>query len=184
MKTKRCSKCGEEKALDEFYRHKASKDGRRPDCKTCSAKRHKTRYDAKRSEILEQLKTPEVRARRNATKRAWDDKNRDKLRRQSREYYSQNRERLCQYQREWRRRNKGKVNEYKMNRLARVAKAVPTWADRESIRLFYENCPEGYHVDHIIPLRGDLVSGLHVLENLQYLPAVDNLKKSNRYDNG
>lgn len=60
--------------------------------------------------------------------------------------------------------------------------AIPSWSQLEQIKDFYDKCPEGYHVDHIIPLRGTLVSGLHVIENLQYLLAEDNIRKSNKYD--
>lgn len=60
-------------------------------------------------------------------------------------------------------------------------KATPNWADLEKISKFYFNCPEGYHVDHIVPLQGSLVCGLHVLNNLQYLTALDNLKKHNKH---
>ncbi len=38
---KNCSKCGQEKALDQFHRHSQSKDGRRPDCKICFEAQHK-----------------------------------------------------------------------------------------------------------------------------------------------
>lgn len=58
---------------------------------------------------------------------------------------------------------------------------IPKWADLEAIADFYENCPEGMHVDHIIPLQGEIVSGLHVLNNLQYLSALDNIRKGNKY---
>jgi hypothetical protein len=60
-------------------------------------------------------------------------------------------------------------------------KRTPIWADIEKIKLIYTNCPVGYHVDHVIPLHGTHVSGLHVENNLQYLLAKDNLSKSNRF---
>lgn len=69
-----------------------------------------------------------------------------------------------------------------VNAKYRAAKllAIPPWANLDRIREIYENCPEGYHVDHIFPLQADNSCGLHVESNLQYLPAMDNLKKSNK----
>lgn len=56
---------------------------------------------------------------------------------------------------------------------------TPTWANLEEIAEIYRKRPEGMHVDHIYPLNGKLVSGLHVANNLQYLTAIENLQKSN-----
>lgn len=64
---------------------------------------------------------------------------------------------------------------------ARIKERTPKF-DQNGIDAFYRNCPPGYHVDHIIPLNWVLVSGLHVLSNLQYLPAKDNLRKNNTYN--
>lgn len=58
---------------------------------------------------------------------------------------------------------------------------VPKWADLFAIMEFYRGCPAGYEVDHIIPLCGKNVSGLHVLNNLQYLSIAENRRKSNKF---
>lgn len=52
----------------------------------------------------------------------------------------------------------------------------------DQIRDFYINCPEDCVVDHIIPINGKNVSGLHTLSNLQYLPYKENLLKRNYFE--
>ena len=58
--------------------------------------------------------------------------------------------------------------------------ATPKWANLEKIKEKYKNCPKGYHVDHYFPLQGKNVCGLHVENNLQYLPANKNISKGNK----
>jgi hypothetical protein len=85
-----------------------------------------------------------------------------------------------------RRYNLGKGRAYRRAKDAlrdkRVRIATPPWADRRAISEFFMDRPPGTHLDHIIPLRGKNVCGLHVPENLQYLPAQENLLKSNKVD--
>ena len=64
----------------------------------------------------------------------------------------------------------------------RTKQATPSWIDLKDLLVIYRDRPEGYHVDHIIPLNGRNVSGLHVPWNLQYLSKEDNLKKGNKID--
>lgn len=84
--------------------------------------------------------------------------------------------------------NKNTYLEHKDEYIARAIQyktkrtlATPLWANLDEIKNIYNKCPEGYHVDHIIPLQGDLVCGLHVENNLQYLTIEENLKKSNKF---
>lgn len=60
---------------------------------------------------------------------------------------------------------------------------VPSWADHGKIKEIYKQANElGLVVDHIIPLRGELVSGLHAHNNLQLLTQEENDKKGNKYE--
>jgi hypothetical protein len=87
--------------------------------------------------------------------------------------------------------NKDKIKEYHLKnphiqkfrnakRRATKLKATPKFANLNKIKKIYKNCPKGYHVDHIIPLQGKNVCGLHVEWNLQYLTPSANCSKSNK----
>ena len=102
------------------------------------------------------------RARYNATKEG----KRDKMREQYKQTYQ---------------RHKASFIAAVRIRRGSMAHRTPAWSQKEEIRVFYANCPHGHEVDHIIPLQGKLVSGLHVIENLQYLPMAENRSKGNRY---
>lgn len=67
-------------------------------------------------------------------------------------------------------------------RRAQQLQATPLWANLSALKLIYKNRPEGYHVDHIVPLNHHQVCGLHCEDNLQYLPALENIQKSNHFD--
>jgi len=79
------------------------------------------------------------------------------------------------------RNNKSDYLARNAKRKADLLNATPIWADLNKIKLIYKLRPKDYHVDHIIPLQGELVCGLHVEYNLQYLLAKDNLSKGNRF---
>jgi len=81
----------------------------------------------------------------------------------------------------WKRANPGLVNNFTARRRARKAQRTPAYADQDAIKFFYECCPKGCHVDHVIPLHGKIISGFHVESNLQWLTAKDNLLKLNTW---
>lgn len=68
-------------------------------------------------------------------------------------------------------------------RQCRKIRATPPWVDHSEINKIYLNRPKGYEVDHIVPLRGKTVCGLHVPWNLRYLPKTENCRRPRHWDN-
>lgn len=79
--------------------------------------------------------------------------------------------------------NLGKANAYNAKARAISLNALPNWADLDAIESIYtEAAQKGMHVDHIIPLKNDMVCGLHIALNLRLLSPLENLKKGNRFN--
>lgn len=101
-----------------------------------------------------------------------------------RSLYESNRQAIADYAKQWQKNNNGRVKAIKARRRAALLMATPEWARSGEIWrrlvLVYESCPSGLEVDHIVPLQGKDVCGLHVPWNLQYLTKSENSSKGNR----
>jgi hypothetical protein len=145
----RCTECRKKKQPCEFYLRSNGLVGEYK-CKACILEKRRTKYYSDYDNVRE--------INRKAVA-AFQKRNPDK--------------------------NRAKVAKYR----AAKANRVPRWitADELSkIRSIYKLCTKiskltgiPHEVDHIIPLRGKTVSGLHVLSNLRVIPKIENLKKSN-----
>ena len=135
-------------------------------------------------------------------------KNQEKLKEFKRQYYIKNKDIInikaaARYKAnpqpvidkavQWQKNNPGKSNARSMRRIASKLKATPVWLD-ELMLLYIEELYDKavllrkitgkkYHVDHIVPLQGKNVCGLHVPWNLQILTNSDNCSKRNKLPN-
>lgn len=144
---------------------------RRAICKICSDIEHKKYV----------LQNPEIIKKHEAKRHL---KNRENRLKGMRKYHATHKKQIAKRKSEYGKRNLKTLNGKSSLKRERIRQAVPkglSKADRSRIIKIYESCPKGYHVDHIIPLKGEKVCGLHVPWNLQYLPAKQNLKKYNKY---
>lgn len=165
MTHKQCTKCAETKLFTEFRKHNSTKDQLTTYCKTCLY----------------------------AGQKEWKAKNKEKVTDWWSEYRKENRLQLRQNAKKWREVNKGKKNADTAKRFAAKMQRMPKWLTKEEklrMSCYYQVAAmrtqeSGYawHVDHIVPLRGETVSGLHVPWNLRVIPAQENMNKGNRYAN-
>jgi hypothetical protein len=138
---------------------------------------------------------------------AWYIRNKDKVLANSKKWQKENKDKEILRSRQWRKNNPEKERIHCSNyrkenpdyfanqsaeRRARKLNATPKWINEDEQFLIKEIYSLAklrtkvtgveWQVDHIIPLKGKLVSGLHVPMNLQVIPKLENIKKSNNYD--
>ena len=178
------------------------------DANSCEIKEYKAQYYAEHKDELLQ-KTQQWYRLNKGRSREYNQKyhmeNRKEILGKQKRYRKENKDRLEQYRTDNRemlreasrvskQTHKGAVNAY--NAKARAAKLQRTvaWADLEAIKQVYRDCQEiniaaklagcteKLVVDHIIPLQGTNVSGLHISSNLQIITDTENSKKNNHFD--
>lgn len=100
-----------------------------------------------------------------------------------RKYSLENKDKRRESTEKYRLAHKEFYREYSSLRGRHLQQAKPSWADTTRIKEIYKLASEqGLEVDHIIPLKHDLVCGLHVPANLQLLTRSENARKSNKFD--
>jgi hypothetical protein len=161
---KTCIKCKEQKSLDSFSRSSKNSDGHQQYCKICYKQYDKHYHSLNRDDRLIQMQ----------------------------EYQMTNKDKIASRKRSYQKNNKDKINAIEAKRRASKLQATPHWLtedDLEQIKNFYSEAQLNqalngieYHVDHIVPLQGENVCGLHVPWNLQVIPAKENMRKSNRLE--
>lgn len=208
MKT--CTRCGEKKDVTLFgsngtrTRSRCRECERQIDRERWKDPTHKAKRLARNKAWA--LSNAEMVAQQKAERyRLYIEEERRKGRVRSAQYYADNRDlklaKLAVWRdenrevvrakvRRWNSENKDVLSAHAAKRRAAKLNATPGWltqADLKMIKTEYSLaawCSEvmgtEYHVDHIIPLLGKTVCGLHVPWNLQVIPANDNLRKSNK----
>lgn len=205
MKT--CTKCGKTKPLNDFYKKADSKDGHASHCKICGKEKARQWREKNPERFKQNLKAwyeknkeyahQKMTEWRAANKDKWNeygknyrDKNDEKEKERGKRYRDKNKIKTSIREKKYRYENKEKraasIRHYQAAKLNRT----PKWLSQDQIaeiRSFYEAAiafkiyaGNDYHVDHIVPLRGKTVSGLHVPWNLQVLPEFENVSKGNR----
>ncbi len=178
LNQKVCTKGKHLKDLKEFHKNKRRPDGLSAWCKECKRQADAANY----TENTETIK---------ATTKSWKQKNPDRKRELNREYKKRNKTKVNALTQKYKQKNRGVTNANTAKRRAALLQRTPKWLtefDFRHIKAFYEAAARltkefgiPMEVDHMIPLQGKNVSGLHVPSNLQILTEVENTIKKNRY---
>ena len=121
----------------------------------------------------------------------WREKNKDKLYNQALEWRKNNIDKIRAYQKKSKKKNSAKVIANNAKRRSDKLQRTPSWLTKDDLWLIKEAYELAalrskifefkWHVDHIIPLKGKLVSGLHVPTNLQVIEGTLNIMKNNKF---
>ena len=172
--TKICNTCKLEKEFSEFSKSKTGKFKHSSICKDCINISQRKRYLENREEVIKRTTTYKI-------------INSEKYKVWRKKYLSENRDRINESQNNWAHKNPGVRAVYSSTYRASKKKAIPAWANLDTIKEIYtysktltEETGITHHVDHIIPLQNGRVCGLHVEYNLRVIPSIENLSKNNK----
>ena len=161
--TKQCNKCGEAKELTDFHKQTNAKDGHSYMCKVCNLAKDRAWCKA----------NPE---KKTARAKAWYEANREKSIANTKAWRKAHPDICKAYRKAWDKANPEKNTIKKAERRAAIKQRTMAWSDLEAIEAIYAKARHltkvtgvRHEVDHYYPLRGKLVSGLHVETNLQVL---------------
>jgi hypothetical protein len=187
MTVKVCTRCKQGLPLTSFYVRKDIKSGLDPRCKQCKKETRPSRAGSEQSAIYWQKYYSENSDKLN--QRYWTN---PKAREYQLNRYKQNPEKFCKQHEDYRKNNLDKFAAKEAKRRSRKLNATPPWLTEthfKEMANFYWLAKDletvtgqSYHVDHIVPLQGKTVCGLHVPWNLQVLPSDVNLSKSNKLE--
>ena len=186
MLTKTCKGCLIEKSIDNFGKHKIGLNGLRSRCRACrkiEAAEANSRPDIKIQNYNRKVKwRRENEEQYKAVDKAWRLANPDKTKKSSNTWKAKNRKATRTYAKEYAKEHRAERTAAQNLRYTRSLQRTPVWSEVLKIKELYAEASRlRMQVDHIIPLQGDLVSGLHVLGNLQLLSPFDNISKKNKY---
>lgn len=176
-----CSKCGVEKDLNQFYKNRdKDKNNLCSKCKTCFKEYYQKHAEQKKAYSKEyyQKHTEQIKARH----KRYRQKRAKHIKIYMKKYRQNNTDQIKAYNKNYLQNNKDKFNAHTRKYQAALIQRYPKWLTPEQeqqIIDFYIDCPPGMVVDHIYPLQGRYVSGLHHPDNLQYLTRLENISKHN-----
>jgi len=190
--TQACTKCGESKLLSEFHANPRNKLNVRKICKACTSEHMEKKYQENPEKL--RAKTAKWRKENPDVYKAYMDayhlENREALNEYRRQLRLRNLEREREKDKRYLKNNRAKVYAKNARRRAAETQATPAWLtaiQKAQIYEFYEialartlQTGISCDVDHIVPLRGKHVRGLHVPWNLQILTEEENARKYNK----
>lgn len=185
MKT--CCTCKEKLSSESFYKNKAARDGLTNKCKACT-KEYSSQYKRSNKAAVEEYGRAyrkDYYSKSRCEKLAWQKAYRENHLQERREYdRNYNKLRYAT--------QKDTYVEKSARRRASKLCATPPWLDethKRRLQSIYKACRnvtkrtgKAHHVDHIVPLKGQNVCGLHVWWNLRIVPSEMNLSKGNKVE--